>query len=167
MAIPLSVTVNYPECDLPHHRRCMTDFFTALKTLWEKLDNSQPLPICHCPARTHRSQDFIISTNDSSRLPTHLMSRKSSPLPLILTDSPQAEVVACLLQAQGAAVAVPPNSAPTVGGPDTPSTCVMVSTASPQDTHGIPAGPATTIVPARQNEVLLRLLRSPHLRHET
>ncbi|XP_072081180.1 uncharacterized protein [Arachis hypogaea] len=38
----------------------VTDFFTALKTLWEEIENSHPLPLCTCPAKTYRNQDFII-----------------------------------------------------------------------------------------------------------
>ncbi|XP_072080878.1 uncharacterized protein [Arachis hypogaea] len=38
----------------------VTEFYTSLKTLWEELDNSRLLSVCNCPAKTHRSQDFII-----------------------------------------------------------------------------------------------------------
>ncbi|XP_015954604.1 uncharacterized protein LOC107478962 [Arachis duranensis] len=38
----------------------VTDFFTALKTLWEEIENSCPLPLCTCPAKTYRNQNFII-----------------------------------------------------------------------------------------------------------
>ncbi|XP_052113812.1 uncharacterized protein LOC107474724 [Arachis duranensis] len=38
----------------------VTEFYTSLKSLWEELDSSRPLPVCSCPATSHRSQDFII-----------------------------------------------------------------------------------------------------------
>ncbi|KAL1331456.1 hypothetical protein AAHE18_12G186700 [Arachis hypogaea] len=38
----------------------VTEFYTSLKSLWEELDSSRPLPVCSCPATFHRSQDFII-----------------------------------------------------------------------------------------------------------
>ena len=38
----------------------VTDYFTNLKTLWEKLDNYRSLSSCNCSARTYHQQDFII-----------------------------------------------------------------------------------------------------------
>ncbi|XP_072072018.1 uncharacterized protein [Arachis hypogaea] len=38
----------------------VTDFYTSLKILWEELENSRPLPSCSCPAKNHRTQDFVI-----------------------------------------------------------------------------------------------------------
>ena len=36
------------------------EFYTALKTMWEELDNYRPFPVCTCDAKKYHQQDFII-----------------------------------------------------------------------------------------------------------
>ncbi|XP_047173719.1 uncharacterized protein LOC124841483, partial [Vigna umbellata] len=40
--------------------RSVSKFYTALKTLWEELDNYRPFSSCSCFAKTYHQQDFII-----------------------------------------------------------------------------------------------------------
>jgi hypothetical protein len=33
--------------------RHISDYYTALKSLWEELDNFKPIPVCTCSAKTY------------------------------------------------------------------------------------------------------------------
>lgn len=45
---------------LSQANRTVSEFYTALKTLWEELDNYHPFSTCDCSAKTYHQQDFII-----------------------------------------------------------------------------------------------------------
>jgi len=40
--------------------RSVTDYFTALKSIWEQLDNLRPYTNCTCSAKLYHQQDFVI-----------------------------------------------------------------------------------------------------------
>ena len=45
---------------LSQGNRLLSDFYTALKTLWEELDNYRPFVTCSCEAKKCHQQDFVI-----------------------------------------------------------------------------------------------------------
>lgn len=45
---------------LSQANRSVSEFYTALKALWEELDNYRPPAACSCDAKIYHQQDFII-----------------------------------------------------------------------------------------------------------
>ncbi|KHN41686.1 hypothetical protein glysoja_040841, partial [Glycine soja] len=46
--------------DLRERNRSVSDFYTALKILWEELDNYRPFVIYSCEAKKYHQRDFVI-----------------------------------------------------------------------------------------------------------